>query len=488
MHTRGTLKQLLRRELKNHLLVVVSNRQPYIHVHRRGRIACLRPASGMALALDPVMQATGGVWIAHGSGSADRETADAQGRLRVPPRRPAYTLERVWLTRAQEEGYYYGFANSALWPLCHIAYRRPVFDEAHWRAYCEVNALFAAAVARTVGTRPAVVFIQDYHFALLPQLVKQACPQALVAQFWHIPWPNPEVFRICPWKDEILQGLLGNDILGFHIRYHAINFLDTVDRALEVRCDRELTAVIHGGRITRVRAFPISVDFAGIARAAASRETQRWRTLFERRYRLASRPLLLGVDRLDYTKGIPERLRALDRFLERYPRYRGRFQFLQVGVPSRSHILEYKQHERAVHRLVTDINRRHRTDNWVPVILVRENLPSPALYALYRLARACIVSSLHDGMNLVAKEFVAANLEEDGLLLLSQFTGSARELRQAVILNPFATDEFAEKIRFALEMDGEEVRRRMHRLRADVSENNIYKWATQLLRKLGKYA
>lgn len=488
MFTAEALKSLLREQLQGRLFVVVSNREPYLHVYRKGKPVCIRPASGMALALDPVAQASRGLWVAHGSAAADRETADAHGRVRVPPGNPTYTLQRVWLTPEQEEGYYYGFANSALWPLCHIAYRRPVFNEAHWQMYREVNGIFATAVARAVGSRKALVFIQDYHFALLPRFIKRMLPDALVAHFWHIPWPNPEIFGICPWKVQILEGLLGNDILGFHIRYHCENFIETVEREMEARLDREITAVIYQGRTTRVRAFPISIDFAGISRDTASVEVNGLRRKFELRYRLKHRPLLLGVDRIDYTKGIPERLRALERFMQKYPDSRGRFVFLQVGVPSRTQVPEYRRLNDEVDALIARINRRYRTDSWVPIVLIRENLPPPTLHALFRLARVCIVSSLHDGMNLVAKEFIAANIDETGVLLLSCFTGAARHLRDAIIINPYATDDFAEKIRWALQMDAQEIRRRMHRLRAQVRDKNIYKWAADIMRKLSKYA
>lgn len=488
MHTGDTLRQEIRKVLRNRLFVVVSNREPYIHQHQGDAIVCQRPASGMAIALDPVVRASGGLWVAHGSGTADQEVSDAQGRVRVPPEKPVYSLKRVWLTKEQEENYYYGFANSALWPLCHIAYRRPVFNDAHWRAYQEVNALFADALAEEIGNRKAFIFVQDYHLALLPRFLKERVPQAVVAQFWHIPWPNPEAFSICPWKHELLEGLLGNDMLGFHIRSHGLNFMDTVDTEMESRLDRERTAVVHHGHTTRIRAFPISTDFADIEKVAASKDTERRMEELRKKYRLPTENLGLGVDRLDYTKGIPERLMAIDRFLDRYPDYQGRFTFLQVAPPSRVRVEEYRRLSDEVDRLVDQVNWKHRSGSWAPITYVKEHLDQPTLYALYRMARFLLVTPLHDGMNLVAKEFVAANVDDSGVLLLSQFTGSARQLRDAVILNPYAVDEVAEQIHSALTMEAAEVRWRMRRLRESVREHNIYHWATDIIRRLGRLA
>ena len=488
IHSRASLRRLIRRNWRHSLFVLVSNREPYIHTHSESGTRVIRPASGMALAVDPIMQASGGLWVAHGSGDADRKVCDADGCVRVPPQAPAYTLKRVWLTEEQEDGYYYGFSNAALWPLCHIAYRRPVFEQTHWQMYREVNELFAESVAEEIGDRPAFVFIQDYHLALLPRLLKQRCPKALIAHFWHIPWPNPEVFRICPWRLELLDGLLGSDILGFHIRYHCNNFIDTVDRELEARPDREMTAVVYGGKTTKIRAFPISIDSEAVAWAAARRPVTLLMRQLRQQYRLPARNIGIGVDRLDYTKGIPERLRAIDRFLERYPDYIGDFTFIQAGVPSRTRVEEYQRLNDEVDAAVEQINRKYGGDDWVPIIYLKQHLDPPALYALYRLARFCLVSSLHDGMNLVAKEFVAANIEEDGVLLLSQFTGAARQLREALAINPYAVDEVAERIYQALTMEEREVRLRLRRLRESVRVNNVYKWATDIIQKLSKLA
>jgi alpha,alpha-trehalose-phosphate synthase [UDP-forming] len=487
--TRDSLRHLIRRKLRKHRFVVVSNREPYVHVYRNGHVEWERPASGMAIALDPVMRASGGLWVAHGGGAADAEASDTNGLIHVPPDHPSYLLKRVWLTKEQESGYYYGFANSALWPLCHLAYRRPVFRAGDWEAYREVNRLFAERVAEEVGDDSAFVFIQDYHFALLPRMLRALSPRAILAQFWHIPWPNPEVFRICPWKEEILEGLLGNDILGFHIRYHCEQFMATVDRELEARPDSERSAIVYRGHMTKIRAFPISIDFEGVSRQAASPETHRLMAVLRRKYRLAPDCILgVGADRIDYTKGLLERMEALDCFFDRYPEYRGRMVFFQVGAPSRTQIEEYRRLNEELDERVAAINWKYGGRDWQPVIFIREHLPLPGLLALYRMARFLMVTSLHDGMNLVAKEFIAAQVERTGVLLLSRFTGAARELRDALVINPYSPDETAEAIHQAVEMEPGEVRRRMVRLRAQVGENNVYKWAAEIIGKFSKMA
>jgi trehalose 6-phosphate synthase len=485
MENRVSLSRLIRQKLRGYKFIVVSNREPFERVYRDGRAEWIRTAGGVSVALDPVMQASRGIWVAHGSGAGDPEAVDAKGYLHIPPDSPSYLLKPVWLTKEQEQDYYYGFANSALWPLCHVAYRRPVFRESHWRAYQEVNELFAEKVSEEVGKDRAFIFIQDYHLALLPRMLRERCPRALIAQFWHIPWPNPEVFRICPWKTEILEGMLGNDILGFHIRFHCQNFIDTVDMELEARPDHEMTAVVYGGRTTKIRAFPISIDFESIARRATSINVRRLATELRQRYNLPEDVIVgVGADRIDYTKGLVERLEALDMLLERYPQYRGRLVFFQAGVPSRTQVEEYRRLNEEMGERVKAINAKYGRPGWEPVIFAREHVPLDTLLAIYRMARFLIVSSLHDGMNLVAKEFVASQVSGDGVLILSSFTGAARELRDAIIVNPFAPEQMADAMHEAIEMEPAEMRRRMERLRERVRENNVYKWAGDIIRKL----
>jgi trehalose 6-phosphate synthase len=477
-------------------LVVVANREPYVHLkHVRqpglvGRIvgrkattrfSWMQPASGLVTALDPVMRACGGTWVAHGSGSGDRATSDAAGRVAVPPDEPSYTLRRVWLTDREEEGYYYGLANSALWPLCHIAYARPVFDEHDWREYVEVNRRFADTVIDEIGDTRAIVFVQDYHFALLPRMVKAARPDAVVCQFWHIPWPNAEAFRICPWGDELLDGLLGNDLLAFHIQYHCNNFLETVDRTLEARIDREHFAVHRGGHRTYVKPFPISIDPGLWNSVAPGRDWTRDVAATRKRLGIGEAKLVMGVDRLDYTKGIPERLQAFERMLERWPEWRERVVFLQIGAPTRDRIDRYHALGEEVKAQVDRINTRFGTKAWTPVLFRHEHHSPEDVGAIYRAADVCVVSSLHDGMNLVAKEFIAARTDELGVLVLSQFTGAARALADVVPVNPFAPDEFAAAIDDSLRLAPDEQRRRMRNLRAEVLSHTVYDWAGTLL-------
>ena len=484
MANRSLLHELIAGGLKGQRLIVVANREPYIHRYVGDVVECMRPASGMATALDPMMQACGGTWVAHGSGDADRLTVDADDRVRVPPESPRYTLRRVWLTKEQEEGYYHGLANSGLWPLCHVVFTRPSFDPAHWRAYREVNEVFSEAILREADGGPAIVFIQDYHFGLLPRILKRRNPQLTVAQFWHIPWPNPETFRAFPWKEELLDGMLGNDLLGFHLGYHCQNFLETVDRNLEARTDREVMEVLRSGHSTRVRPFPISIDFERQEALASSAEVEHEAIRWRHRLKLERKVLGLGIERIDYTKGIPERLRAIDRFLETAPEYRGRLVYFQAGVPSRGHIRAYQDLDDEIDSLVEQINWKWGAGAWRPIVYEKRHFNQTEMIALHRLAHFCIVSSLHDGMNLVAKEYVSSRVDEDGALILSRFTGAARELTDAIQVNPFAIEEITGAIRDALDMPRAERVRRIRRMREIVAENNAYRWAGKIVSTL----
>lgn len=482
--TKARLEELATRSFADARFLVVANREPYIHVYDGESIRCMKPASGLTTALDPVMRACGGTWVAHGSGNADRIATNERDCVAVPPEDPRYTLRRVWLSKQEEQGYYYGFANETLWPLCHAAYTRPRFDSDDWEQYQRVNQKFADAVLQEVEDKPAVVFVQDYHFALLPRMLKNARPDLVVMQFWHIPWPNREIFRICPWQEQILDGLLGNDLLSFHIQYHCNNFLETVDRAIEAKIDAEHFSVTRGGKSTLVRPHAISIDFEAITSSAEGRQAQEAR--IRRQLRVHDQLLLVGVDRVDYIKGIPERFRAIDRLITLHPELKGKFCFVQVGAPSRTHIATYGGLNEDLSSLADQINWRHGDESWKPILLIKEHYRPEQVYALYRIAAGCVVSSLHDGMNLVAKEFIAARDDLRGVLVLSKFTGAARELNDAVQINPYAVDDFAAALRTALTMPAIEQERRMSRMRAHVSENNIYRWAGHLLSDASK--
>lgn len=483
--TRESLHQLVAEGLSDVHFIVVANREPYMHRLQGGQIQVIRPAGGVTSALDPILRTCGGTWVAHGAGSADRRTADAQGRLRVPPDDPQYTLRRVWLSKAQEEGYYHGLANAALWPLCHVTFNRPVFDPSHWEVYREVNAKFADAVIEEAGDHPAVVFIQDYHFGLLPRMLKERNPNLIVGQFWHIPWPNREILQAFPWQEELLDGLLGNDLLGFHLRYYCQNFIDTIERSIEALVDLEHSSVTRGGHTTLVRPFPISIDVDAHEALAGSEKVQqamaRWRDelLLSEGQRLG-----LGIERLDYTKGIPERFLAFERLLEKHPEHHEKVVFLQIAVPSRSHVAAYQRLDDEVDRIVERVNWKYGTDTWAPIVYRKEHFGPVDMMALHRLADFLVVSSLHDGMNLVAKEFVTSRDDDDGVLILSRFTGSSRELTDALLVNPYAIDEIAAAMNTALAMPQEERQHRMRRMREMVASNTVYRWAGKILSEL----
>ena len=480
--TPDRLKLTLNRHLHGERLLVVANREPYIHERAPdGGVHVLHPASGLVSALEPVLRACSGVWIAHGAGTADRETADKNGHLRVPPGEESYLVRRVWLTPEEERGYYYGFANEGLWPLCHVAHTRPAFREEDWRYYKQVNEKFAKAVCEEADTEDPVILVQDYHFALLPSLIRARLPRATILTFWHIPWPNPEQISICPWHTELIRGMLGSSILGFHTRFHVNNFMDAADRFLEARLDREDMAVIQEGRHTLVRGYPISVEWPHHWAQAAPPVAECRHTV---RSELGLPPdalLGVGVDRLDYTKGIEERLHAVERLLERNPQLLGRFTFLQVASPSRTLIERYERLNTDVEALVERINARFSRDGWRPIILKRQHTEPSDVFRYYRAADICYVSSLHDGMNLVAKEFIASREDERGVLVLSQFTGAARELTEALIVNPYDIEEASSALAAAIAMPADEQAARMRAMRALVSEYNVYRWAGRML-------
>jgi trehalose 6-phosphate synthase len=486
--TAERLRVSVRNKLHDKTLFVVSNREPYMHVfnEKDKSIDTIIPASGVVTALEPVLRACNGTWIANGSGNADREVVDAKDQLRVPPDHPSYTLRRVWLSDEEDKGYYEGFSNEGLWPLCHIAHTRPIFRPEDWLQYQNINRRFADVVLQEMeGTESPILLAQDYHFALLPRMVKEGRPDARVAIFWHIPWPNAEVFGICPWQRELVDGLLGADLIGFHIQTHCNNFLETVDRALEALTEWDRFAVNRQGHLTRVRPYPISVAFpetsnainesrsAGAERAALCAELGIEASLFG-----------VGVDRVDYTKGILERFRGIERFLELNPAYQQRFTFVQIGAPSRTDIERYKNFLAEVSAEVERINARFQAGRWKPIVFLKKHHSHQEIARYYNAASFCMVTSLHDGMNLVAKEFVAAREDERGALILSTFAGAAHEMSDALLINPYDVSQLADTIHRALEMTEEEQAMRMQRMRHDVRERNVYRWAAHLLSDL----
>ncbi len=479
--TPKTLKTILNEDLVGDEVLIVSNREPYIHVRKDSGIEIQVPASGLVTALEPIMRACSGTWIAHGSGSADREVVDERDHLRVPPNDPSYQIRRVWLTSKEEAGYYYGFSNEGLWPLCHIAHTRPTFRTSDWQQYVAVNKKFAEVVIEESKTDDPVILVQDYHLALVPKMIREKLPQATVITFWHIPWPNPEAFGICPWREEILAGLLGSSIMGFHTKFHCNNFIDTVDRFLEARLDRESSTVSFGGKLTAVRNYPISIEWPSrwLKNAKSIAECRSY--VSHLNHLSSDRFIGVGVDRLDYTKGIIERFLAVERLLELYPQWVGRFTFIQIAAPSRSSIVEYQNFDLQVRALAEKINQRFRMDGYEAICLKVEHHEPNQVFEYYRSANVCMVTSLHDGMNLVAKEFAAAREDERGVLILSQFTGASRELPEALVVNPYNIDQCAVALHIALTMPESEQRDRMRSMRGLIQEFNVYRWAGRML-------
>jgi trehalose 6-phosphate synthase len=479
--TPQTLHRLLEERLPGTEIIAVSNREPYIHNRVAGSVALQIPASGLVAALEPVMRACGGTWIAHGSGSADRDTVDRRDHIRVPPASPAYALRRIWLTEEEQEGYYYGFANEGLWPLCHIAFVRPTFRQEDWQQYVAINRRFADAVIAEARREDPIVLVHDYHFALLPRMVRERLPGATIVAFWHIPWPNAETFGICPWREEIIHGLLGSTILGFHTQFHCNNFLEGTDRFVESRIDREASSVTVGGRETLIRPYPISIEWPPAALASQA-SVDECRGAVRGRFGLPpGARIVVGIERFDYTKGILDRMLAIDQLLTARPSWKGRLVFIQAAAPTRSRLSAYGALQKEAERLADEINARHGSGAYQPIILVVRHHEPDEVYELFRAADACIVSSLHDGMNLVSKEFVAARDDEQGVLILSTFAGASRELSEALMVNPYDTHAMAEALERALVMPEAEQRERMRLMRDFLRVRNVYRWAGQML-------
>jgi trehalose 6-phosphate synthase len=470
----------------NAKLVVVSNREPWLHERVPDGIRAIRPASGLTTAIEPIVRAVGGTWIAHGAGSADRMVVDEMGRIGLPEENPRYTLRRIWLSRKEENGYYYGLSNKALWPLCHIVYTRPRFSRTDWEIYKGVNRKFCDAVLEEAEGKPAIVFIQDYHLALLPRMIKNERPDLKLVHFWHIPWPNREAFRIFPWGEELLDGLLGNDLLGFHIQYHCNNFLDTVEREIEARVDYEHFRIFRGGRPTYVRPFPISVDFQQIGADVDSAEVEKRRQAFlkELGEGILDTKVYVGADRIDYTKGIPERLQAFGLMLKRHPELESKVSLLQLGAPSRTHIEAYRGIQDEIDNLVDEINWQYQNEEWSPIRFLRAHHDYYSVLAAYRIANVLMVTSLHDGMNLVAKEFISSRTDGDGVLLLSQYTGAAREFTDAILVNPYDTDQLADDMYRAFIMSEVKRRARMKRMRRQLKKNTVFHWVYRIFEEI----
>lgn len=481
--TAGRLREFIKASLKDRPIYVLTNREPYVHTKVKDKIEWSVPASGVISALESVMEACGGMWIAHGSGTADKETADTDGKIRVPPDEPKYTLKRISLTEEELKGYYTGFSNEALWPLCLMAHTRPIFRASDWTAYKKVNALFATTLLEEIRhvDRP-IVLIQDYHLSLVPAIIKKSRPDALVAMFWHIPWPSAAQFNICPRRTEILEGMLGADLVGFQTQQHCNNFIETVGNEIESRIDYEQFTIYRNAHKSVIKPFPISIAYPG---SAESHGEARPEILSAFGIDPGSR-LILGVDRLDYTKGIPEKFKAFEFLLSEHKKYRGNLTLLQIASPTRESVEKYREYAAHVTREADRINERFGTKNWKPIVLEKRHYTHEQIGRLYKLADVCLISSLHDGMNLVAKEFAAARSDEAGVLVLSEFAGASRDLKGALLINPYSAEESSTALHEALQMPPSEQHRRMKSLRASVRDYNIYRWSAELIKSLSQ--
>ena len=459
-------------------LVVVANREPYAHERTDAGVIVQRPASGLVTGLEPMLKASGGTWIGYGGGSADREHSDRDGRVAVPPEAPEYTLRRIWVGDEEYDRYYAGFANEALWPLCHMAHQQPAFREQDWAAYQRVNETFARAAAEETGA-DGMLLVQDYHFALVPRMVRGRAPHIATNLFWHIPWPHPDVFGICPWKEQLLEGMLGADILGFHTRQYCRNFLETAARHLECRVNFDDMSIAYGGHRTAVRPYPISVEWPYPAASRAEGAALR-RSLGIP----ASAHVILGVDRADYTKGLVERVAGIERMLEENPSVLGGFVFVQLASPTRSRIRRYRELAGDLDEAVARVNGRFGSRDWKPILLQSRTFSPEDVRRHYAMADSALVTPLHDGMNLVAKEYVAACEDGDGVLVLSELAGAARELEGALLVNPYDTGQMAQAILRAVRMPLAERRARMQAMREQIATHSIHDWSASLLADL----
>ncbi|MEK7539387.1 MAG: trehalose-6-phosphate synthase [Patescibacteria group bacterium] len=477
--TAERLKEFIKAYLKDRKIFVVSNREPYIHNKIKNEIKYLVPAHGMVTAVESVMEACGGLWIAHGSGDADRETSDKNGKIKVPPEEPKYTLKRIWLTPEEVQGYYVGFSNEALFPLCLMSHTRPIFRKEDWMTYRQVNGKFAESLFEEIKNVPQpIILVQDLHFSLLPSIIKKSRPDAQVGLFWHHPWPSPEQFSICPWRNEIIKGMLGADVIGFHIQQHCNNFLETVGQEIESIIDFERFSVTHNGHTTIIRPFPISVSLTNDV--SPQEDNKNIKTF--RSFDIKTKFLGLGVDRLDYTKGILERFRGIEYFLDTYPEYKEQFSFLQIAAPSREGAQKYRDYAESLKLEADRINKKFEVADWKPIVFEKKHHSHAELTPLYREAHFCLVTSLHDGMNLVSKEFIAARNDEQGVLILSELTGAAKSLKEAILFNPYNVAEIGEAIKRALQMPPSEQHMRMKTLRGRVKDYNVYRWAAEFIK------
>ncbi len=451
-------------------LIVVSNRGPYNLQETKQGIKREKSIGGLVSSILPMMEKFGGVWIAAG---------EPAGRYTIAPAHPRFELYHLHLTPEQIRGYYHGLSNSALWPLCHYFLGQAVYDREQWEIYRQVNQHFAQAALQEARDDD-LIWVQDYHLALVPQFLRQARPAARIAHFWHIPFPPQEVFRTLPWRRLLLEGLLSSDVIGFHIPEYAENFLETAQELLGAQV--EDGALLYNGWRTQVLARPIGIDYETIDRIARSPTTER--RVGQLRALWSGQNIILGVERLDYTKGILERLRALELLLEHRPDLHGRVALIQIVTPSREKVGAYRRNKREIDETVGRINGRFSDGIWVPIHYLYRSYSLSQLIAYYRVADIALVTPLRDGLNLVAKEYVAARVQADGLLVLSEFAGAARQLSGALIVNPYNIEAMAETLAQGLAMSKEEQCARMQAMQARIKEQDVSWWANEFLERM----
>jgi len=482
-YTEETMRVLSK--LSDYNIIVMSDGEPYIHTRTWEGVICKTTAGGLTTALNPVMLTCGGVWIARGSGDADRAVVNEDNEVMVPPDNPKYTLRRVFLSKEEIDGYFTGLSNQMWWPLCHNVFVKPRFNPIYYSLYKRVNEKFAEAAISEIGDKKPLVWVQDFHLTLVPGMIRKEREDAQLAYFWHIPWPSNTTFRIMPWRREIMESMLENTLVGFHTSQDCRNFLLTAESEAGAKVDWERMSVTKGGRITFVRPFPISVDYRSIEALKTSATVMKEEDTIGKRFDC---PIGIGVDRIDYIKGLPEKLSAIDRFLFKYPEYQGRFTFVQTVILERPRVPEFLELDRRLDSMVDDLNWRYSTETWKPVEYIKEKMEFTRVVALYKKAKMCIVSSLQDGLNIVCKEFISSqDVRDPGVLILSEFAGAAEELGDdALIINPYDTESFTDTIKVALEMPLDERRKRMESLQRKVRENDIFRWTYGIFRELNE--
>ena len=453
-------------------LVVVANRLPVDrHTDDDGSTSWRTSPGGLVTALEPVMRSNDGAWVGWHGGDDEHEPFEHEGLSLVP----------VPLTTDEVRDYYEGFSNATLWPLYHDVIAPPAFHREWWDAYVTVNQRFADAAAE-VAAKDAVVWVQDYQLQLVPQLLRNQRPDLRIGFFLHIPFPPSELFGQLPWRRELLEGLLGADLVGFQLPGAAANFIRLVRARVGLRTHRD-TVSLPDGRTVLVRAFPISIDAAGLEEIARRPETER--RAREIRDQLGDpETILLGVDRLDYTKGIVQRLRAFGELVVEEGIGVQEVAFVQVATPSRERVEQYRLLRDDIDRLVGRINGEHGHIGPQPITYLHSSYPRTEMAALFRAADVMVVTPLRDGMNLVAKEYVACRYDGGGALVLSEFAGAAAELKQAFSVNPYDINGLKATMLTAIRSDPRDLRRRMLAMRRQVSDHDIAYWANSFLTEL----